>query len=57
MEFISHHISPLVIDSLGGGHTHTHTHKHTSTHTNTQSHTHTDNPHRTNFKKPGACLV
>ena len=26
MESISHHITPLVIHSLGGGHTHTHTH-------------------------------
>ena len=26
MEFISRHITPLVIDSLGGGHTHKHTH-------------------------------
>ena len=42
MEFISRHIMPLVIDSLGGGHTHT------------QTHTHTDDPHRINFKKPGA---
>jgi len=24
---ISHHITPLVINSLGGGHTHTHTHR------------------------------
>ena len=38
MESISRHITPLVINSLGGGHTHTHT----------------DNPHRINFKKPGA---
>ena len=32
---ISHHMTPLVINSLGGGHTHTHTHtcKHTHTHT------------------------
>ena len=26
---------PLVIDSLGGGHTHTHTHAHTHTRTHT----------------------
>ena len=32
----SHHIMPLVINSLAGGHTHTHTHTHT------QAHTHTD---------------
>ena len=25
MRFISHHITPLVINSLGGGHTNTHT--------------------------------
>ena len=43
MESISHHITLLVINSLGGGHTHTHT--------NTD--THTDDPHRMNFKKPG----
>ena len=29
---ISHHITPLVINSLGGGHTHTHTHTHARTH-------------------------
>ena len=28
MGSISHHITPLVINSLGGGHTHTHTHTH-----------------------------
>ena len=32
---------PLVIDSLGSGHTQTH------------KRTHTDDPHRINFKKPG----
>ena len=37
MGSISHHITPLVINNLGGGDTHTHT----------------DNPHRINFKKPG----
>ena len=36
------HIMPLVINSLGGGDTHANTH------------THTDDPHRINFKKPGA---
>ena len=46
MESISRHITPIVINSLGGGHTHTHA--------NTHTHTHTDNPHRINFKKPGA---
>ena len=45
MGSISRHITPLVINSLGGGHTHTHA--------NTQIHTHTDDPHRINFKKPG----
>ena len=54
IENIAHHyITPLVINSLGGGHTHTHT--------NTHTHTHTDDLHRINFKKPGAatgvCLV
>ena len=29
MGSISHHITPLVVHSLGGGDTHTHTHKHT----------------------------
>ena len=27
MGSISHHITPLVINSLGGGHTHTYTHR------------------------------
>jgi len=31
---------PLVINSLGGGHTHTHTHRHTHTHTRTQTYSH-----------------
>ena len=35
MKFISCHITPLVINSLGGTHTHTHTHTHTYTHTHT----------------------
>ena len=39
MESISHHIMPLVINTLGGGHTNTHTH--------TYRH-----PHRNNLKKP-----
>ena len=37
---------PLVINSLGGRHTHTQTH----------TCTHTDDPHRINFKKPGALV-
>ena len=37
MGSISHHITPVVINGLGRGHTHTHT----------------DNPHRINFKKLG----
>ena len=37
MGSILHHIMPLVINSLGGGHTHTHTHKHTNTHTKTHT--------------------
>ena len=52
MGLILHHITPLVVNSLKGGHTHTYTH------------THTVNLHRINFKKPGArqpvagmCLV
>ena len=61
---------PLAINSLGGGHTHshaciyTHVHMHTYAHINTHTYTHTDDPHRINFKKPGAhrpqanaCLV
>ena len=47
MESISHHITPLVINSLRDRHTHKYTHTHT--------HTRTDNPHRINFKKPGTC--
>ena len=39
MGSISHHITPLVINSLGGGHTHAHTHTHTHTHTRTHTHT------------------
>ena len=30
---ISHHITPLVINALGGGHTDTRAHTHTDTHT------------------------
>ena len=41
------HIMPLVINSLGRGHTHT------STHTHTHTNMHTNDPHRINFKKPG----
>ena len=43
MGFISHHITPLVINSLGRRYTHTHTH----------TRMHTDNPHRIYFKKQG----
>ena len=43
MGFISLHITPLVINSLGRGHTHTYTH--------------TEDPHRINFKKPGALVA
>jgi len=35
---ISHHIMPLVINCLGGGHTHAHAHTHR--HTQTHRHTH-----------------
>ena len=42
MGSISHHITPLVINSLRGGHTHTHTQTH--------MHTFVD---RSNSKKPG----
>ena len=41
MGCILHHITPLVINSLGGRHTHTHTN------------THTDNRGQSNSKKPG----
>ena len=44
MGSISCHITPLAINSLGGGHTHTHTHKHIYR-----------RPHRNDFKKPGEC--
>ena len=54
---------PLVINSLGVD-TYTHTHTHTHKHTHANKHTDTDDPHRINFKKPGAhrpvastCLV
>ena len=47
------YITPLVINSLGCGHTDTHTHTHTDTHRHTDTRMHTDNPHRNNFKKPG----
>ena len=40
MEFISCHIMPLVINSLGA-HTHTDTYTHTHTHTHKHTHTHT----------------
>ena len=37
MGSISRHITPLVINSLGGGHTHKHTHTHTQTHIQTSA--------------------
>ena len=43
------HITPLVIHSLGGGHTHINTHTHTHTHINIR--TFAD---RSNYKKLGA---
>jgi len=48
---ISHHITPLVINSLGGGDTHTHTH----TCVCARTHTHTDIVDKSNFKKPVVC--
>ena len=36
MGSISHHITPLVINGLGGRHTHTHAHTHTQTHTHAE---------------------
>ena len=50
MGSISLHIIPLVINSIGGGHTHTHTH--TNTHTNTHTYRRLNT---NNFKKPGVC--
>ena len=44
---ISHHITPLVINALGGRHTHTHTHKHTHKHTYQCA-------NKNDFNKPGA---
>ena len=44
MGSISHHITPLVINSLGGAHTNTHTCKHTFIQTFVD---------RSNSKKPG----
>ena len=38
MESILHHIMPLVINSLGGGHTHTHTDVRTGTILRNQAH-------------------
>ena len=48
MGFISRHIMPLVINSLGGGHTHMRVHVHTHTHT----HTHTLHG-QTNYRHAG----
>ena len=53
MGSISHHITPLVVHSLGDGHTFTHTRTHTYANTHTHTHTHTF-VDRSNFKKPGA---
>ena len=41
MESMSHHITLLIINSLGGRHAHKHTHTHTHTHTHAHKHTHT----------------
>ena len=49
MWFISCHITPLAINSLGGGHTHTHTHTHTHIHTHTDTYTYR-HPHRNNLR-------
>ena len=55
MGSISHHVMPLVINTLRGRHTHTDAHAHTHTHTHTNIHIHTcTHPHRNNFRKPGA---
>ena len=62
MGSISHHITPLVNNSIGGGHTHTtthtpHPHAHTHpcphTHAHTHTHTHTQTSSQNNVKKPG----
>ena len=37
MGSISHHITPLVINSLGGGHTHTHASTHACRHSQTEA--------------------
>ena len=37
----SHHITPLIIYSFGGGHALTHAPTHVHTHTRTRTHTHT----------------
>ena len=63
MGFISHHITPLVIYSIGDVHTDTDTDADTRTQTHTQTHRHThihmnmhtDDPHSINFKKSGTC--
>ena len=53
MASISHHIMPLVINSLGGGHTNTHTHTDTRTETILRNQAHAGlRPARTWFKKP-----
>ena len=40
MGSISHHIMPLVINSLGDKHTHMHTQTHRLSHTHTDTHRH-----------------
>ena len=69
--YMSHHIMPLVINSLGVDvhahvrartHTHTYTHTHTHTYTHTHTHTHTNmhtyrHLHRNNFNKLHACWI
>ena len=52
MRSISHHIMPLVMKRIGGGHTHANTHTYTHTHI----HAHTGDLHRIDFKKPGVPL-
>ena len=50
MRSISCHITPLVNNSLRGGHTHTHTHIHTQIHTHI--HTHIDVRTETILRNP-----
>ena len=57
MGSISHHIMPLVINSVGvDTHTHIHTHMQTHTHANTHTHTRIQTfADKGNTKKPGVC--